>query len=81
MRIVEVIPARVWINKHTGSRVSPYGASPYTSQADKANWEMVTEGWTWMLDNGTIGCCRVPAKTREEADAFMVEFNNRGRRS
>jgi len=80
MRIVEVIEARVWVNKQTGLKVSPYGACPWTSESDKPNWEKVQQGWTWRLDDGTVGCCRVPAKTREEAAAFMVEFNDRGRR-
>jgi hypothetical protein len=80
MRIVEVVQARVWVNKVTGLKVSPYGACPWTSLADKSNWEMVQMGWTWRLDDGTVGCGRVAAKTLREAEDFKVEFNNRGRR-
>lgn len=38
---------------------------------------MVTDGWTWEMDNNTIGCGRPDAKTREDADAFMAAWNGR----
>jgi hypothetical protein len=76
MRITSVIPSRQWEHV-SGRRASIYGSLPWTSEADKANWTMVTSGWTWELDNGTIGLGRVPAKTKEEAEALMHKFNNR----
>jgi hypothetical protein len=79
MKIVEVIESRVWINKLTNMRVSPYGACPWTRESDKPNWELITEGWTWRNDNGTVGLGRMPAKTREEAEQVMQACNNCGR--
>lgn len=75
MRIVEVIESRVWVNSRTGATASIYGALPYIG--DGAEWSIVADGWTWAMDNNTIGCGRVPAKTRAEAEAFMAEWNGR----
>lgn len=77
MRILEVIPARHWVNVRNGRTASIYGAVPYTSNADKADWEVRESGWTWQNDNGTIGLGRVPAKTREEALEVMAKHNAR----
>jgi hypothetical protein len=52
-------------------------AVPYTSNAQKAEWEVVTTGWTWENSNGTIGLGRVPAKTYEEAVEVMNKVNAR----
>jgi hypothetical protein len=79
MRVIKVIESKVWKHKVTGKNVSIYGASPWQGQADKEDWEMVTRGWTWekLESNGTttIGLCRVPAKTYEEAVAVMEAYN------
>lgn len=77
MRILEIIESKHWVNQKTGQTASLYGAVPWTgSQGD---WKLETRGWTWRLDNGTIGLGRIPAKTREEAEAVMQEFNSRGK--
>jgi hypothetical protein len=76
MRVWEVIPARRW--RHTSGRsASVYGALPWTSDAGKAEWTMETSGWTWRMSNGTVGLGRVPAATREEAEAVMARVNAR----
>lgn len=76
MKIIGVIESKCY--RHiSGRTASIYGAAPWTSQADKPNWTLETRGWTWEMDNGTIGLGRVPAKTKEEAEAFMEKFNNR----
>lgn len=77
MRIVEVIESRVWVNRITGMKVSPNGACPWHSEADRGNWSMRVVGYTWRLSNGTIGLGCVPAKTREEAEERMLRFNSR----
>jgi hypothetical protein len=77
MRILSVIVSRVWVNTVSGRTASIYGAAPWTSPAGKAEWEMVSRGFTWEMDNNTIGCGRVPAATREEAEAFMADWNGR----
>lgn len=75
--ITDVIPSRVWVNKRNGRTASIYGSVPWLSQAEKEEWEMKTRGWTWKLNDGTVGLGRVPAKTREEAVELMERFNSR----
>jgi len=81
MKITEVTEARFWFNKATGATASLYGSTPWSGDArEKSEWEIRVGGWTWRLDNGTVGCGRRPAATRDEAEAFMREFNSRGAR-
>lgn len=75
MRIIEVIESKAWKNKRTGATVSIYGAVPYFSEAEKADWEVVTRGFTWRSSDGTIGLGRAPAATRDEAEAVMNRIN------
>jgi len=73
---LNVIPARHWVNSKTGVKASIYGACPWTSAADKANWEKVTTGYTWeRIDSDgsvTIGLCRTPAATKTEAEEIAA---------
>lgn len=77
-RVVRVIPARRWQHKD-GRTASIGGSIPWTGAPGntKADWEMVTSGWTWENSNGTIGLGRVPTKTREEAEEVMRKVNSR----
>lgn len=76
MRIIRVIESRIWRNEATGRTASIYGAAPWIGP--KTNeWNMVHNGWTWEMDNNTIGMGRVPAKTRDEAQAIMDDINGR----
>ena len=68
---VRVVESKSWKHKVTGRRVSPYGAVPWTTEADRSNWELITDGFTWEMSNGTVGMCRQPAKSREEAERVM----------
>lgn len=77
MKIVEVIESRHWRNKNTGQTASIFGACPWTSAKDAPNWHTVSSGYTWRLDNGTIGLGRKAAKTREEAEQIMLDFNGK----
>jgi len=59
-----------------GLRASIHGAVPYTSDADKARWKMVTRGFTvYDHHSNTYGCGRKPWETREEAQAAVDKFN------
>lgn len=73
---VNIIKSRVWQHV-SGRQASLYGAAPWTSEDDKDNWEIVERGYTWECVSHTgrvtIGACRVPAKTYEEA----VEVKNK----
>ncbi len=75
MRIVQVIPSKFWKHKGNGRLVSIYGAAPYPAN----DWELVQVGWTWRLENGTVGLGRVPVKTRKEAVAIKREINAKHR--
>ena len=78
MKILEVIESKHWVNNSTGATASIYGAVPWTTEKEKAQWKIETRGYTWRLSNGTIGLGRVPAKTMNEALEVMELFNNRG---
>jgi hypothetical protein len=74
--MVKVIESRVWENSLTGRTASIYGAAPWVGPRPDG-WSVVTRGWTWEMDNNTIGAGRVPAKTEAEAEAIMAEWNGR----
>lgn len=76
MKVIEVIESWQWINIKTGQTASIYGAVPYTSEVDALNWRKELRGFTWRLDNGTVGLGRIPAKTRAEAEEIMRKVNN-----
>lgn len=78
MKIIEIVQSKHWLNRVTGATASIYGSVPYTSEAEKEHWQIVVRGYTWKLDNGTIGLGRQPAKTMSEALEVMKQFNNRG---
>ncbi len=78
MKIVEIIPSKRFRHTERGTTASIYGAHP---GATDPRWVVETVGWTWRLDNGSIGLGRVPAKTREEAEEVMNRFNALGARS
>lgn len=78
MKIIEVIESKHWVNKVNGRTASIYGAVPYVNETDKSNWEVVKRGYTWRLDNGTIGLGRQPVKTLDEALEIMNNFNKKG---
>jgi hypothetical protein len=69
---VSVIPARSWKHLQSGHTASLHGAVPYSSEADRDEWEIVQTGWTVVNDNGTIGIGQKPWATREEAEAYMA---------
>jgi hypothetical protein len=62
-----------WKNTVTGATASIYGAVPWTSARDKANWITETVGWTVRnLKDGTVGIGRVPWKTYAEAEEWAA---------
>jgi hypothetical protein len=73
-----VVESKVWQHRVSGRKVSRYGACPWTSDAEKADWELVAQGWT-LFDRqaNTVGCGRVPWPTREAAQAQADEWNAR----
>jgi hypothetical protein len=77
MKIVQVIEAKRWLNTKNGRTASIYGSVPYNDESERSDWTIQIVGYTWRLDNGTIGLGRIPAKTKEEAIEVMNRFNNR----
>lgn len=77
----EVIPCRYWENAHTKQKVSLYGAVPYHSNAEAEGWSVVTKGFT-IRDNvrSTVGVCRPPFETREDAETFVMTLEARFKR-
>jgi len=68
----EVIESRVW-QSASGRKVSIYGALPWRSEAERLadGWQIVSQGWTVRNPHtGEVGICRVPWKTREEAQEW-----------
>ena len=66
----EVIESKAWVHT-SGRRASIYGAAPWTAESDRANWQIVSQGWTVRNPhNGQVGACRQPFATRDEAQAF-----------
>ena len=66
----EVIEAKRY--RHTNGRTaSPYGAAPWTSEADRANWTLEVVGYTIKHPDGTIGIGKPPFPTREAAQAWI----------
>lgn len=76
-RVVRVVESRMWVNQRTGATASLFGAVPWMSESERADWTVVTRGWTWELANGTVGLGRVPAKTKAEAEEVMRRVNAR----
>lgn len=74
-----IIEARQWHNKTSGRTASIYGAIPWTSQTEAANWHIETIGWTVKDNkNGTIGLGRRPFQTFEEAQAWIDGLGLKG---
>lgn len=73
----EVEESKVWKNKATGATASPYGAVPWTSDRDKANWSLVSQGWT-TRDNksNTVGTGRKPFADKQEAQTLVDKLNS-----
>lgn len=68
---VAVIPSRVWVNAKTGKRASLFGAVPWVSGPQPAEWQVKDQGFTLEMSNGTVGYGRVPLATKAEAQAVM----------
>lgn len=74
----EVVESKRWEGPN-GRKVSPHGACPWATDAERSLWSLVTVGWTVRdTRTGTIGVGRVPWKDRAEAQAFADRANKEG---
>jgi len=54
MTITEIIVNRFYVRISTGTRYSMYGACPWQSDAERADFREGRDGFSARLDNGTI---------------------------
>lgn len=74
--VTAIIPHRYWLHEPSGRKASVYGACPWHSDADRAEWRRVESGWTWETSDGCVGLCRVPAATYAEAVDVANRWND-----
>lgn len=68
----EVVESKIY-KRDDGARASIYGALPWRSEAEKARWSVVSEGWTVRNPlTGQVGvgrpACNTYAQAQELAD-------------
>lgn len=74
-----VIQYRHW-KRDDGKTASIYGAAPWTSEAERARWASVENGFTIAWDgDGTVGICRAPFPTKERAEMYAKAWNEQRR--
>jgi len=73
----EVTESKAWVHT-TGRTASIYGSVPYYNDAQKAEWAVVTRGYT-VRDNvaNTVGLGRAPFPTQAEAQTLADKLNAR----
>lgn len=57
--VIDIIPHEVYVHS-SGRTASMWGACPWQSEAERHEWTKRRRGWTWMMDDGTIGLGRQP---------------------
>lgn len=72
--MTKIIPRTFWKNSETGRTASAWGAAPYWG--DKGAWEMVTDGYTVMWPDGTVGTMETKCATEADAQAYIAKMGN-----
>ena len=68
----EIIESKQW-QCTDGRTASIYGACPYVSEADKADWAIKAVGYTVRnMKTGTVGIGRKPFATFDEAAQWLA---------
>lgn len=69
------MPGKVIESRHylhtSGRTASIYGALPWRGDVEKAEWTMVTNGFTIAHPDGTVGIGRKPFETAAAAQAWI----------
>lgn len=73
MEALEIIEARIHRHIATGRTASIYGAVPWRSNAERAEWEIVSNGFSFRRPDGTVFRNRYHA-TREDAQRQIWEW-------
>lgn len=74
----KIIANKFWTNTVNGRKASLYGSVPWTSQAEKDQWQMTESGYTIAWDDGTIGTGKPPFKTYADAEAYLAKMDALG---
>ncbi len=77
LKVIQVIPAKVWKHKKTGLTASISSGPPWRHECEMLDWTMEQVGWTWQMSDGTIGNGCIPAPTMELALEAARKFNER----
>lgn len=72
----EIIPNKFWKRKTDGFKVSLWGAVPWTSEAEKADWDLVTDGYS--IRDRKQGTVLTGGKTRTEAEIRKSKLETLG---
>jgi hypothetical protein len=66
----EVIESRRWVHPD-GRTASVYGSKPFGE-----GWEIKPSGFDiYWTGDGTVGRCKPPFETKEEAEAYALDWN------
>jgi hypothetical protein len=66
-----VIPSRFYVHKPTGRTISIFGACPWRSDAEKADFEVYEKGFTIQWPDGSVGTGKPAFETAEAAQAYI----------
>jgi hypothetical protein len=72
----KVIEAKAWVHIPSGRKASLYGACPWRTEAEKANWRIEVFGFTVQHPDGTIGIGLVPFPDRKQAQDWVDAHPN-----
>lgn len=66
----EVVESKAWVHE-SGAMASIYGCKPHGD-----GWEVKARGFDiYWTGDGTVGRCKPPFATKEEADAYADDWN------
>lgn len=72
----KVIPARRWVHIPSGKSASVYGAVPWRSEVEKADWRIEVFGFTVQHADGTVGMGREPFTSEKLAQDWVNSHPN-----
>ena len=78
----KVIESSYWLHE-SGRRASRFGSCPWTRESDKADWKLVSNGFTIYWNDGTVGVPHgvgsgKPFESKDAATAFLETTTFKG---
>ena len=78
MKITRIVVAYRWCHKKTGETLPIHEHLCFSvTPEDRKNWKVEAYGFTWEMDNGSIGFGKPPVRTFAEAIRIMDDYNSR----